>query len=66
MAILCLSENLIDLKERLSKIIVAYTYDNKPITSNDLKAVGAMSVLLKESIKPNLVLHSFMVDLSQI
>ena len=55
MAILCLSENLIDLKERLSKIIVAYTYDNKPITSNDLKAVGAMSVLLKESIKPNLV-----------
>jgi len=55
MAILCLSENLMDLKERLSKIIVAYTYDNKPITSNDLKAVGAMTVLLKEAVKPNLV-----------
>ena len=55
MAILCLSKNLMDLKERLSKIIVAYTYDNNPITSNDLKAVGAMTVLLKEAIKPNLV-----------
>ena len=55
MAILCLSENLKDLKERLGKIIVAYTYNNKPITSCDLKAVGAMAVLLKDAIKPNLV-----------
>jgi formate--tetrahydrofolate ligase len=55
MAILCLSKNLMDLKKRLSKIIVAYTYDNKPITANDLNAVGAMTVLLKEAIKPNLV-----------
>jgi len=55
MAILCLSKNLDDLKERLSKIIVAYTYDNKPITAKDLNAVGAMAVLLKDAIKPNLV-----------
>jgi len=55
MAILCLSKNLMDLKERLSKIIVAYTYNNKPITSKDLKAVDAMTLLLKEAIKPNLV-----------
>jgi len=55
MAILCLSKNLIDLKERLSRIIVAYTYNNSPITSRDLKAVGAMTVLLKDAIKPNLV-----------
>lgn len=55
MAILCLSKNLNDLKERLSKIIVAYTYDNKPITAKDLNAVGAMAVLLKDAIKPNLV-----------
>ena len=55
MAILCLSKNLSDLKERLSKIIVAYTYDNKPVTANDLKAVDAMTILLKEAIKPNLV-----------
>ena len=55
MAILCLSKDLKDLKKRLSKIIVAYTYDNKPITAKDLKAVGAMTVLLKEAIKPNLV-----------
>jgi len=55
MAILCLSKDLIDLKERLSRIIVAYTYDNKPVTAKDLKAVGAMTVLLKDAIKPNLV-----------
>jgi len=55
MAILCLSKDLDDLKERLSKVIVAYTYDNKPITAGDLKAVGAMAVLLKDAFRPNLV-----------
>ncbi|RLF29101.1 MAG: formate--tetrahydrofolate ligase [Thermoplasmata archaeon] len=55
MAILCLSKNLQDLKERLGRIIVAYTYDNKPVTADDLRAVGAMAVLLKDAIKPNLV-----------
>ena len=55
MAILCLSKNLNDLKKRLGKIIVAYTYNNKPVTAKDLKALGAMAVLLKEVIKPNLV-----------
>lgn len=55
MAVLCLSKDLADLKNRLSKIIVAYTYDNKPITAKDLNAVGAMAVLLKDAIKPNLV-----------
>lgn len=55
MAILCLSTSLVDLKERLGKIIVAYTYKNKPVTARDLKADGAMAVLLKDAIKPNLV-----------
>jgi formate--tetrahydrofolate ligase len=55
MAILCLSQDLNDLKERLGRIIVAYTYNNKPITANNLKAVGAMAVLLKDALKPNLV-----------
>ncbi|MEM0467038.1 MAG: formate--tetrahydrofolate ligase [Candidatus Thermoplasmatota archaeon] len=55
MAILCLSKNIVDMKERLSNIIVAYTYDNKPIFARDLKAVGALSVLLKDAILPNLV-----------
>ncbi len=55
MAILCLSKDLEDLKERLSKIIVAYTYDDKPIKAKDLKAVGAMATLLKDAIKPNFV-----------
>ncbi len=55
MAILCLSKNIEDLKNRLSKIIVAYTYDNKPITAGDLKSVGAIAVLLKDAFKPNLV-----------
>jgi formate--tetrahydrofolate ligase len=55
MAILCLSKDLNDLKERLSHIIVAYTYDMKPVTAKDLKAVGAMAVLLRDALKPNLV-----------
>ena len=55
MAILCLSTDLQDLKQRLSRIIVAYTYDDKPIHANDLNAVGAMSALLKDALKPNLV-----------
>jgi len=55
MAVLCLSKDLTDLKHRLSRIIVAYTYDNKPVTAADLKAVGAMTVLLKDAIMPNLV-----------
>ncbi|MDE6182656.1 MAG: formate--tetrahydrofolate ligase [Eubacteriales bacterium] len=55
MAILCLSDSIKDLKERLGKIIVAYTYDDKPVTAKDLKATGAMAVLLKDAIKPNLV-----------
>ena len=55
MAILCLSENLEDLKERLSRILVAYTYDNKPVFAKDLNAVGAMAALLKDAINPNLV-----------
>ncbi len=55
MAIFCLAENLEDLKEKLGKIIVAYTYSGEPVTAHDLKADGAMSVLLKDAIKPNLV-----------
>ena len=55
MAILCLSENLADLEERLGRIIVAYTRDRRAITARDLKADGAMAVLLKEAVKPNLV-----------
>lgn len=55
MAVLCLSESMADLKRRLSEIIVAYTYGDKPVTAGDLKAAGAMAVLLKDAIKPNLV-----------
>ncbi|MBM7685147.1 formate--tetrahydrofolate ligase [Defluviitalea raffinosedens] len=55
MAILCLAEDLMDLKNRLGKIIVAYNYDGKPVTAADLKANGAMAALLKDAIKPNLV-----------
>ena len=55
MAVFCLATSIDDLKERLSKIIVAYTYDDKPVTAGDLKAVGAMTALLKDAIKPNLV-----------
>ena len=55
MAVLCLASSLTDLKERLSRIIVAYTYDGKPVTCSDLKAQGAMAALLKDALKPNLV-----------
>lgn len=55
MAILCLSDSIKDLKERLSKIIIGYSYDDKPITAGDLKAQGAMTALLKDALKPNLV-----------
>ena len=55
MAIFCLSESLNELRERLGKVIVAYTYDRKPITAKDLKVHGAMTVLLKDALKPNLV-----------
>ena len=55
MAILCLSNSLTDLKERLSRIIVGYTFDDQPVTCGQLKAQGAMTALLKDAIKPNLV-----------
>ena len=55
MAILCLSSDIRDLKERLAKIIVGYTYEGKPVTAHDLKAEGAMAALLKDALKPNLV-----------
>lgn len=55
MAILALAENLHDLRSRLGRIIVAYNYEGKPVTAEDLKAAGAMTVMLKEAIKPNLV-----------
>ena len=55
MAVLCLSSSITDLKERLSRIIVGYTYDDQPVTCGDLKAQGAMTALLKDALKPNLV-----------
>ena len=55
MAVLCLSTSVTDLKERLSRIIVGYTYDDKPVTCGELKAAGAMTALLKDALKPNLV-----------
>ena len=55
MAVFCLSNSISDLKERLSKIIVGYTYDDKPVTAGDLKAAGAMTALLRDSLSPNLV-----------
>ncbi len=55
MAVLCLSSSISDLKARLSRIIVGYTYDEKPVTAGDLKAAGAMTALLKDALKPNLV-----------
>ena len=55
MAIFCLASSITDLKERLSRIIVGYTFDDKPVTAGDLKAVGAMTALLKDALKPNLV-----------
>ena len=55
MAILCLADNMKDLKERLGRIIVAYNYDGEPVTAKEIKAVGAMAALLKEALKPNLI-----------
>ena len=55
MAVFCLASSITDLKERLSRIIVGYTYDERPVTAGDLGAVGAMAALLKDAIKPNLV-----------
>ena len=55
MAVFCLAQSISDLKERLAKIVVAYTYDDKPVTAKDLNAVGALAALLKDAIKPNLV-----------
>lgn len=55
MAVLCLAENMQDLKERLGRIVVAYTYEGKPVLAKELKAVGAMAALLKDALKPNLI-----------
>ncbi len=55
MAILCLAEDMKDLKQRLGKIIVAYTYEDKPVTADDIQATGAMAALLKDAIKPNII-----------
>ena len=55
MAVLCLASSVSDLKERLSRIIVGYTYNEEPVTAGDLKAAGAMTALLKDALKPNLV-----------
>ncbi|MDO4816435.1 MAG: formate--tetrahydrofolate ligase [Bacillota bacterium] len=55
MAIMCLADSITDLKERLRRIVVGYTYEGKPVTAGDLKAVGAMTALLKDALKPNLV-----------
>ncbi len=55
MAVLCLASDIPDLKARLARIIVGYTYDGKPVTAHDLKAEGAMAALLKDALKPNLV-----------
>ena len=55
MAVFCLASSLTDLKERLSRIVVAYTYDDQPVTAGDLKATGAMAALLRDAIWPNLV-----------
>jgi formate--tetrahydrofolate ligase len=55
MAVFCLASDMKDLKARLARIVVGYTYDGKPVTAGDLKGVGAMAALLKDAIKPNLV-----------
>ena len=55
MAILCLADDMNDLKRRLARIIVAYTFDGKPVTAEDLQAVGSMAALLKDALKPNLI-----------
>ena len=55
MAVLCLSSSILDMKERLARMVVGYTYDGRPVTARDLKAEGAMAAVLKDAIKPNLV-----------
>ena len=55
MAVLCLAEDMDDLKERLSRMVVAYTFDGKPVTAGDIHAVGSMVALLKDALKPNLI-----------
>ena len=55
MAVFCLASSITDLKERLGRIVVGYTYDDRPVTAGDLKATGAMAALLKDALKPNLV-----------
>ena len=55
MAVLCLASDITDLKERISRIVVGYTYNDEPVTAGDLKAAGAMTALLKDALKPNLV-----------
>lgn len=55
MAVLCLADDMADLKKRLGRMIVAYTFDGKPVTADDLKATGSMAALLKEALKPNLI-----------
>lgn len=55
MAILCLADSIHDMKERFARIIVGYTYDNKPVTAGDIHAQGAMTALMKDALKPNLV-----------
>ena len=55
MAVLCLSENMEDMKERLGRMVVAYNYEGRPVTAADLQAVGAMAALLKDALKPNLI-----------
>ncbi len=55
MAVLCLASDITDLKARLSRLVVGYTYDEKPVTAGDLNAQGAMTALLKDALKPNLV-----------
>ncbi|MDD3174228.1 MAG: formate--tetrahydrofolate ligase, partial [Herbinix sp.] len=55
MAVLCLADDMKDLKERLGRIVVAYTYDGKPVTAKQINAVGAMAALLKDALKPNLI-----------
>ncbi|NLT94766.1 MAG: formate--tetrahydrofolate ligase [Clostridia bacterium] len=55
MAILCLAKDIEDLKERISRVVIGYTYDDKPVTASDLKAQGALAALLKDALKPNLV-----------
>lgn len=55
MAVLCLAEDMEDLKERLSRMVVAYTFDGRPVTAGDIRAVGSMAALLKDALKPNLI-----------